>query len=330
MAELDARLAEVEMERRMSELETEAEWRDFVRQLEADFGLPEATVQHSVAASSTEGEPPPSQAAQLRQTVRSYVDGRTAALAARAERLLGRRKPRQPKIVYWWERIVPWLKVISTLILVGSLSVYVFSSKGDLGGRLGAIFELACAMPTAFILFISALWMERRAAQEREEARGGGRLLSLARGDREQIDRLVRRQLAEELAAVKRTLQDTRDQVYREGDRDGAVRIKQVEERADRLRRAVEAKIRGQAVYLTEARVSHDALERMLDYDEQLLAMAADLGDRVAELREAVLADESMGDEVRGLDSDLSTLDHQFQARARFIQTPVRGVEEEN
>ncbi|MBN1954323.1 MAG: SPFH domain-containing protein [Anaerolineae bacterium] len=320
MAELDAALAEVEMERRMAGLESDAEWQQFVHQLETDYGLNQGTLQEELAAAATAGEGAPSRVDRLRQAVRRYVDGQSAALIARLERFVGRRKPPQPPLYYWWERVVPWLKVIGLLVLVAALAIYLLLPGVGVLEQVAAVLELACAVPAAIVLFATALWMERRAARSRSEAVTGGRLMQLGRGDRQRIDQMVRDQLTAELRALLPKMQETRDRAYREQRRDEAVRIKQVEEQADRLRQAVEAKVVGQPVYLTQARVSRNDLEKMLSYDEQLLALAADLGDQAEQLRQAVFAGQPAEDAIGQLQSGLSALDHQFQVRARLIQ----------
>jgi len=319
-AELEAMLAEVEMERRMSQLSTEAEWQEFVQQLEADYGLPGLTQE---AATPIAEEKSPSNAARMRGALRRYADARTAGISARVERLLGKRKPPQPPIVRWWERVVPWLKVIGALILIGSLVVYYFLPIATTADKIAAVVQLLCAVPSALALFVSALWLERKAAQERAEAIPGARLLRLGRGDRERIDQLVRGQLTTELETIARTLRDTRDRAYREGRRDEALAIKQIEERAERLGKEIAAGVSGAAPYLTAARVSRDELETMLNYDEELLAQAGELSDVVETMRQTVLAGEPVPEPARQVEAGLSDLDHRFQVRARFIQAPA-------
>lgn len=323
-AELEAALAQVEMERRMSQLSTDAEWQEFVRQLEADYGLP-GLAQEAAApvAGPVAKEEPPSNAARLRGALHRYADARTAGVSARVERLLGKEKPPRSPVFYWWERVVPWLRVIGAIILIAGLAVFFLFPDTSTTDKIGALVELACAIPSAVVLFVSALWLERKAAQERAELLGGARLLWLGRGDRERIDQLVRGQLTTELKTIAQTLRDARDRAYREGLRDEALVIKQIEERAERLHREVTVGVSGAAPYLTAVRVSRDELETMLDYDEELLAQAGQLSDVVEIMRQTVLTGEPVPEPARQIEAGLSDLEHRFQARARFIQAPA-------
>ncbi len=339
MADIEAALAQVEMEKKMSQLGTEAEWRDFARQLEADYELPKDTLQGAMpAAPEIEDAPatPGSNAARLRQTARGYAASRKAAVAVRLERLLGKRKPKRkpakPPFLHWWERIVPWFKALGMILMLVGLAAFAFQPGGDPMNRFGSFVSLLCTLPEAVMLLAAAFWMERQAAIKRQEANPATpRLERLGRGDRQQMDTLVREQVARELRALADKLQDARNRAYREGWREEAMQLKDIETRADRFRQAVEAQSYGPAAYLTQARVSHKELATMLDYDEELLAQMAALNDQAESLRQAVLAgDSALAKELaRQTESGLSVLDHQSQARSRFIQTPVRTTDEE-
>ncbi len=233
---------------------------------------------------------------------------------------MGKRKPPSPPIAYWWERVVVWLKVISVILMIGALAFYFFLPNTSNLDRIGVVTELACAVPSAVILFISALWLERKIAQDRAVITPGERLLNLGRWDRKRIDEIVRSQISTELRSIVRVLQDARDRAYRDGQRGEAVAIKQAEDRAKRLREEIDAKITGQAVYLSRARVPRADLERMLGYDEDLLAAAADLAERGEALRQAVLEGQAVGDTVTRFEQALGQLEHCFRARSRFLQ----------
>ncbi len=343
MADIEAALAQVEMEKKMSQLGTEAEWRDFARQLEADYELPKDTLQGAMpTAPETEDgtSAPGSNAARLRQTARGYAASRKAAVAVRLERLLGKRKPKRkpkskpakPPFSHWWERIVPWFKALGMILMLVGLAAFAFQPGGDPMNRFGSFVSLLCTLPEAVMLLAAAFWMERQAAIKRRGVNPSTpRLERLGRGDRQQMDTLVRAQVARELRALADKLQDARNRAYREGWREEAMQLKDIETRADRFRQAVEAQSYGPAAYLTQARVSHKELATMLDYDEELLAQMAALNDQAESLRQAVLAgDSALAKELaRQTESGLSVLDHQSQARSRFIQTPVRTTDEE-
>jgi hypothetical protein len=327
-AELEAALADVAMERRMSELSTEAEWREFVLQLEADYELPQGALQAELEAPPEEREETREgiDLANLRQAVSRYFESRAAGLTTRVQRLLGARERSEPPPLRWWERVVPWFKAISALLAVVALLVFIFWPEISDVERTLAIIQLVVAIPTAVVLFLSAVWLERKAARERAESYGGPSLLRLGRGDRERIDALVRSQTTTELSDVVHKLRDARDHAYRQGQRDEALAIKRTEERAERLRERVAARRSGTAAYLSQANVSKQALETMLNYDEELLADVSELSDRVQAFRQHVLGEGPADDELREIEGELTELDHQFQARSRFIQAPANAT----
>ncbi len=323
-AELEAALDEVAMERRMSELATEAEWREFVQNLEADYDMP--GLGQEVATSSDDGEgTSESRVKELQGAAQRYAEARIAGLSARADRLLGQEEPERPEppVVRWWERIVPWLKFGSIALFIAALALYFFPRANTGREKITILLELACAVPSAVMIFISALWLERKAARDRAISREGGELLWLGQGDREKIDRLVRDQLTNELRTITRTLRESRDRIYREGDRDQALAVKETEKQADQMRQTVAAGIRGAAPYLSEAHVTQTDLETMLNYDEALLAQVNELSDRAETLRQAALAGEAVGDQLETIKTGLSDLDHRFRARARFIKSTM-------
>ena len=369
LAAVEAALSSSEMERRMSDLTDEAEWLDFVCQVEADYELEPGTLQRTMGAdviaeaeaaaavgaapvaavaepepeaapgvvaraaaeaaapeeaAALPAEPQVPPAERLREAVSGHETAQQAGLIARVLRLGGRKPRPQAPIVVWWERAAPWLRVIGAVILIASMVVFAVLPRTTTPDRVAAAIQLACAIPGAIVLFIGALWAERSAARKRAvreaEAQRGQRLWELGRGERERMDGLVRTQLATELKDAIPTLRDARDHAFREGRRTDALAIKGVEERADRLRLTVAGQVAGQAAYLTEAKVSREQLETMVEYDERLLAAAADMGDLVEAVRQKALADDPAHEVLARVQAGLSALDHKFRARTRFIQ----------
>jgi hypothetical protein len=172
-------------------------------------------------------------------------------------------------------------------------------------------------------LFGVAFWLEGQAIDRQgAETTYESFLERLGKGDRRQMDRIVRKQLARELRTLSTKIHDARTHAYREGLRERALSLKRVEMRADRARKDVAAETHGPVAYLTEASITHQQLETMLAYDETLLAKSAELGDAGEQVRQAVLDGALTEQDVKELDAALSDLEHQIQARARFIQAP--------
>lgn len=307
LAEIEAALAQVEMGKRMDALTSQAEWLDFVRTLEADYGLPAGALGEGVTG-----------APELKEAVAAYAEGAEVALEVRARRRLGAPQRPEPLPPVWWEQALPWLKLAGALALFAGPALYALSPLLALN-RAGVF--LLVAVVVALALYGIAFWAEQQAAIRRRIAVAPQLLLErLGKGDRQRMDRLVREQLARELAAIRTKINDARTHAYREGRREEALRLKPVEERADTLRQVAEAQGHGPAAYLTEAHITHRQLATMLDYDEELLARSAAVGDLAEAMRQTVLAAGDVAEATAQLETALSALDHQFQARARFIQ----------
>lgn len=304
----------LEMERQMDALSTRAEWLDFVRAFKADFGL-DATTLDALLADSAEGE---FDAGRLRQVLRAALAGEEAALTVRTERILGKSKPAAPPPAPWWEQAIPWLKLAAGLLLFAGLALYALS---PVLGLQNAGLWLAIAAPVALALFAGAFWAEQHAAVSRRVEVGQRPLLErLGKGDRQRMDRLVREQLARELAVVRDKINDARTHAYGKGRREQALDLKPVETRADTLRQVAETQGHGPAAYLNGVAISRQQLAGMLRYDEELLARSAAVGDQAEGLRQIALSGGDLTAAAQQLETALSALDHQFQARARFIQ----------
>lgn len=304
----------LEVEKQMNALSTRAEWLDFVRAFKADFGLDASTLD-ALLADSAEGE---FDAGRLRQAIAAALAGEEAALTVRTERILGKPEPIPPPPPPWWEQAIPWLKLAAGLLLFTGLALYALSPVLALEG---AGLWLAIAAPVALALLAGAFWAEQHAAVgHRVKVVQRPLLERLGKGDRQRMDRLVREQLARELAVVRDKINDVRTQAYGKGLREQALELKSVETRADTLRQVAEAQGYGPAAYLTGAVISRQQLAAMLCYDEELLAHSAEVGDQAEGLRQAALSGDEFTAAAQQLEKALSTLDHQFQARARFIQ----------
>jgi len=321
MAEVDVALAEVEMDRKMDALTSKAEWLQFARQVEADFDLPEGAIADILEAMGDSFT-----AAQMRQRVSAAAGGdESAALAARVQRLAGEVQAPLPPPPSWWDPAIPWIKLSAAVVLlIGLVLVAVAPFVRGLSTTAAGI-SLAVAVVVAVALMGLGLWLEQKAAATRHARLGPVPLLErLGQGERQRIDRLVRGQLARELATLSARLREVQNLAYREGYREEALRIKDVEASADRARSTVEAETFGPAAYLTQAQITRRQLDAMLRYDEELLARSAMLGDLGEQVRQSVLAaDLSSAAHIEELQAALSALDHQIQARARFIQAPA-------
>jgi hypothetical protein len=311
---------EIEVEKQIDALTTRTEWLDFIRNFKEDYGLTSATLD-ALLADMESGE---FNASRLRQAVQASLAGDESALTVRTQRILGPPKPPAPlPPPPRWEGAIPWLKLLAGLLLFGGLALFAISPfLGPVG--LVALPLLILAALLAAGLFGAALWLDHRAGRRQRTSLAPRPLLEqLGKGDRQRMDRIVRQQLARELEALVDKVNDARSHAYREGRREEALALKSVEERADRARQDVMAERHGAAAYLAEKNINRQQLATMLLHDEALLARSAALGDRAEQVRQQVLSDALTAEMIRALDVGIAEIEHQIQARARFIQAPT-------
>jgi hypothetical protein len=307
---------EIELEKQIDALTTRAEWLDFIRNFKADFGLTTATVDALLDDMDEERF----DATRLRQAVKATAAGDEAALAVRTRRILGAPKPPAPLPPAPWEPAIPWLKLLSGLVLFVGLAL---TALAPLIALENAGLVLLITALAAIALFVVAFWLEQQAAIRRHTDIAPKPFLEqLGKGDRKRMDRIVRDQLARELRVLVKKINDARTHAYREGRREEALALKSVEERANRTRQDVVAESHGTAAYLTQANITRQQLATMLTYDEVLLAQSAALGDAGEAVRQQVLNETLTDQAVKDLEIGLADLEHQIQARARFIQAP--------
>jgi hypothetical protein len=307
---------EIELEKQIDALTTRAEWLDFIRNFKADFGLTTATVDALLDDMDEERF----DAARLRQAVKAAAAGDEAALAVRTRRILGAPQPPAPLPPAPWEPAIPWLKLLSGLVLFVGLAL---TALAPLIALENAGLVLLITALAAIALFVVAFWLEQQAAIRRHTDIAPKPFLEqLGKGDRKRMDRIVRDQLARELRVLVKKINDARTHAYREGRREEALALKSVEERANRTRQDVVAESHGTAAYLTQANITRQQLATMLTYDEVLLAQSAALGDAGEAVRQQVLNETLTDQAVKDLEIGLADLEHQIQARARFIQAP--------
>ena len=306
---------EIEMEKQIDALTTRAEWLDFIRNFKTDFGLTTATVDALLDDMDEERF----DAARLRQAVKAAAAGDEAALTVRTQRILGESggapAPLPPAP---WERAIPWLKLLSGLVLFVGLAL---TALAPLIALANAGLVLLVTALAAIVLSVVAFWLEQQAAIRRHTDVKPF-LEQLGKGDRKRMDRIVREQLARELQTLQQKINDTRVHAFREERREEALALKSVEQRADRMRRDVMAETHGVAAYLTQANIARQQLAAMLTYDETVLAQSAALGDVGEQVRQQVLNATLTDQAIKDLEIALSELEHQIQARARFIQSP--------
>jgi hypothetical protein len=153
----------------------------------------------------------------------------------------------------------------------------------------------------------------------------------LAGSDRQQTDRLVRQQCGEELAHCRDILNDIRSRVFKNGQVDLALSLRDLERKFDLNSKKTLDNLIGAPSYMdTTLSITRKTWDRMLAYDEDLLCAANAISERAVILQQK--APEGVNaDGVKDLEKQLDTLMHRFIGRSRTlqmdsVQSPVPNV----
>jgi hypothetical protein len=186
--------------------------------------------------------------------------------------------------------------------------------------------------------FLTVVWIAvvhqildslKKIIERREEIRqanwiqpGGSRLEDLAGRDSQQTDRLVRQQCGEELERCRDILNDIRSRVYKAGQMDLALSLRDLERKFDASRgRVLDTQV-GAPPYL-DATLHITSKDPMLAYDEDLLCAASALSQKAAALQQ--LAPDGIPPQgMKDLESQLDGFMNRFSARGRALQPPVK------
>ena len=320
---LQARLREIAQSAEMDKLTRKAELLEYARQQEADFGV---TGLSQAAEAEAPAEAP---AGWLGGLTRRLVESRVAGELARAWQAAGKSAAESagPATVIKSEPL--WLRWLTPLRYLFSLSVILifFDSMKDMAPdhpdyRI-AVVRLLLYAGALLAGVVSSIWAEERVRRHALNRQVMGSLGLLSQGDRLRADKLLRRQVTTELDGLRAKLKDARFRVYREGDKPAAGRIKEMERGAERLGEELGQVDVGRAAYLTPAHVTPRELAAMLNYDESLMLQMNRIGDQTQALLAEAIAGDPVTETVKQLEGEMSDFAHRFNARSRFMRTPL-------
>ena len=339
LRQLEGQLRQVEIDASLDAAEQVARMREITSQMERDYQLPPGILVGALDEPLSVGAEEQGFQATVADQQASLLE-RARALQARAQEGLSQRlgrllrstegddakeasevaPPSPPEA--WWMRWVKVLKWGGYLVYLVFIALAVFQpGSGENKWWLGLVYAVT-GIPFALGMLLSALHLDRRAARHQELLRSQRPLMALSRGRLERADELVRRQLGTELSHLAGVVQEARQRVYGQGDKQVALRLGEVRRQADQLARKVQQPAQGTPAYLGQAALLWEQVEGILNSDEQLLRLAADASQTAHDLRQAALSDVAdLAQDIANLESQLADIDQAFAARSRMSET---------
>jgi hypothetical protein len=228
---------------------------------------------------------------------------------------------------YWWLKEIVYIGFAAIIAILLTLVINAQLKDASLTSRvekfLVPIWSLFIAVTLACLRDMfktrekndDAIWML-------EGHRG---LYNLVGNDRRWADELVREQSRKELLHVKEILQEIRTREYKRGKTEMALKLrndleKHAEECADKIARQDFAR----PPYVTDLKISWDAWNHMLDYDEGLLVYANGLSNKAQLLQQKSHTDELDLPALVSLDAGISAFTNQFFERGRPLKNPTQ------
>jgi len=320
LLDLRERLQQIEVENKMASAEARARLAEFQKEMEAELGVKVRLVEEA------EEQAVPSQP--LWEAMWALARGEEVRHPL-LKRLLEQREengksrmpvPRVPR--WWW---VPRAAIIAFSWLVGLLGTYLVLWWR--GGQAWYDSWDILAPLWGFVLGITleglkALYEKReRLAEASWVLRGYTRVDDLVRQDRHRADELVRKQSADMLHALAQTLNQLRSAIFRQGNTDLALRVKALEQEAERLAEDVRRPDFGRPPYVeANLRIGKIAWDAMLDYDEELLVQLHQMLEKARRVQQHFHAQLPWEKSLEEVGRELADFRLQFSRRSEALR----------
>ncbi len=337
MQELQEKARRLEMEDRIAAAEAQADWEAFVREFEEDTGIRLQVSPEQAQAKKGEEEneqtKPPSLFSWAAWKALITGEGPQHPLLGK---LFGHQERKEECEEFdrphkrWWLPRTAFL-VTALLIAIGG-TFLVFQMRGSKAwvddnawGILATLwtFGLGVAFDSVRVLFEK---QEELAEAEWRcwEEKGYTWVDDLARQKPIVVDAVVRQQSAAMLRTLANMLNGMRSRVFREGNIELALQIKNLERQAKVLSEEVQKPDFGKPPYLDKTlKISKAAWTAMLDYDERLIVDLNTLLNLAEQIQEVQMpSQESLANLERGLSRFRSRFSRRTQAlRPQYSST---------
>lgn len=335
--ELEEALRDEANLRKMGELEDQAQLQDFVRNLAADFNAPDLLDDGDVAQALEviQAQPPAEApgrgqalAAALGRQLRR-IESRLNARFTQFMRSLGESEVEEivpleeTKRYRRWYWLVTFLRFFSAFLSLVVATIIFFMPRYFEDPRVPQFLVTILGFLVAALALASSFWINRRVRvwRMRDIALADARLATVSPQRRREADRLVREQLGRELAKVFDNLHDLRQRVYRAGQSDLALALRDVEQETEKVQKEVAHAEHYDSAYFRREQPSDQNLQDMLNFDLALLREGEQLAARSRDLSRTDGSDEAgIRSLAEALRHDLRDLRHRFTDRAQYLQ----------
>lgn len=324
---LEERLQDVELQKRMAAVETQAQYEEFVQQIAPEVlnkSRLQVVAQDTPAQTEKKSQPLPEKISNwvrvLKNQTSVHSHWRMNGLLKKKEDPQPLPRPNRP-IPSWWFWYVFWIFLLLAIgLFVTGLSIYF--GKGISG-------DFQFAWLTGLWLVILPLIFEalKRLVQKREEIaeqnwRCGNlqHIDQLTGNNRTQADRLVRGQVANDMKTAAAMLDDLVSRSYHNGEQEKALRIRDLRRKFEDVSDKVAQTNFGAPPYLSDLNIPKRSWEILLDYDEQLLAESSALADLAKQFQEIFTSKDDLTADLVSLEGHLDTFLYHFSGRQRAIK----------
>ncbi len=333
--ELEARLREVSMEGKMAEMEDNAKLEDFSRQIRSEL------VEHAGIREVTPTEVQSIKAtaipliAQLQSKLSSLKPSSSSDRNWRIGRLFHRSQPAGEEPHPGRRQIRQWLIgrgiTLLVLILVGFfITALIMSNSKEPSWSIRWEFMLIIWGPILAVVIQSLIAFLKKREEISEAlwtAQGMTFIDDLSRGNRKRTDQLVREQCAGELQLIRETLVDVRSRVYKGGDENQALQIKQLEGKVENCRTEVLNPSFGAPPYLSDLKIDRHMWGHLLDYDEKLLVHIASSSLGAHNIQQKLVVGGSDGEDLTRLEKKIDAFRHDFSMRQNAVKVSEQDLQ---
>ena len=134
--------------------------------------------------------------------------------------------------------------------------------------------------------------------------------------DRSELDGLVRGQCSNQIQHTLEVVNGCRASVYREGNQDLALQLKELEKKLEKTRDQVLNADFGKPFYISEIPVNESDWKKILDEEEELITLSCGLGTAVENFRMNLM--KANVQVVEAIEKQLYLLEDQFRDRSRL------------
>jgi len=331
--QLEEREKELELERQMMGLENQAKLEDFARQLQSVSGMGVAVLGEAPAEQkATVRSDVPSLRSFLQEWLKGLKESQTQGAPWRFFNLLRKKEkeiapePLDHRQVRGW-MIGRGVWMVFLILVALTLSGVVIWLSGDRNSQGRTELLVVIWAPTLGLLMESLIAIMRK----REEIAaafwtkaGITRLDELSGKDRHKMDELVRRQCSQDLKNACSLLQEARSTVYRQGNTDLALKIKDLERKIEAAQEEVLNPSTSSPPYLHEGRFSASQWQKLLDDEENLLVLSAVLAETVYRFQQQALRKQGdLAASLLDLEESLNAFKHAFSARSQALRYAI-------